>query len=388
MAERSVRVAYIGSSASPHNQRWSTYLSRFFELRVFSLEAEPIAGVDVVHFRRPTGTALDYLLLRRRLATAVAEFEPDLIHAHRITSYGAIAARAVAVARRRRNAAFILSVWGEDVFSFPRKSFLHRSFTSRVLYSADRILSTSEVMKRETLRYVDPAREILVTPFGVDTSRFHPRTVAAGGDETSPATVGDDARADSPRRFVVGTVKKLRPRYGVDVLLKAIAIARTRLEPEIDLRAVIVGEGPQRDELERLSRELGLEGAVTFTGRISNETVPGALREFDLFAALSVSDDESFGVAMVEASASGLPVLSTTVGDVPEVVLHGKTGILVPPGDVGAATDAIETFGRDEALRRRMGEAGRAYVVERYDWTQTAQRMRDIYESVYERQRA
>jgi glycosyltransferase involved in cell wall biosynthesis len=98
-----------------------------------------------------------------------------------------------------------------------------------------------------------------------------------------------------------------------------------------------------------------------------------------VFAALSVTDDESFGVAMIEASACARPVVSTRVGGVPEVVRDGETGILVPPRDIAAAAGALESLARSPELRHRMGRAGREFVVDTYDWNTTAERMRAIY---------
>ena len=361
------RVAYLGSSASPHNRRWIQYLSSHVTLRVFSLESPAIPGIDICHLPRATGTGLDYLLARRHLLRELRAWQPDIVHAQRITSYGDLGR--VAAAGLMPRPQLVVSVWGEDIFSFPRRSPLHAGFTRRVLRAADRILSTSHVMKRETERYIQPIPAITVTPFGVDLERF-----------TVPE---QDARSDQPlREVVVGTVKKLRERYGVHILLRAVAEARERLLPELELRCRIAGDGPQRAELERLARELGIEHAVQFLGRVPHEEVPAVLNSFDIFAALSITDDESFGVAMLEASACGLPVVSTRVGGIPEVVDHENSGILVAARDVAAAADAIVRLAQDGALRQRMGEAGRALVQERFDWATTAARVVQVYREV------
>mgnify|MGYP006268696791 CR=1 FL=1 len=368
-AERdgALRIAYLGSSASPHNRRWTQYLSQKFDLRMFSMEPEEIDGVDIRHFPRRTGTFLDYVMAAPRISREIAAFQPDIIHAHRVTSYGYIAMRAMKISQ----APGIISVWGEDIFSFPRRSPLHRWFTTRILTAASQILSTSHVMKQETLKYVEPDQDIAVTPFGVDTSRFTPNL----------------ARRTSQQSVTVVTVKKLRPRYGVDVLIRAWAEARREVAADIDLRLEIIGEGPQRQELEELADNLGVSSQITFRGRIPHEEVPGALAQADIFAALSVTDDESFGVAMVEASAAGLPVVSSRVGGIPEVVKDGETGILIPPGDTAAAAEAIARLAQDADLRGRLGSAGRNYVLDRYDWTANAAHMGAIYHEVNSRGR-
>lgn len=430
MAER-VRVAYLGNSRSPHNQRWVSYLSEHFDLVVYSFENEKLPNVRTVILPRPTGTKLDYLLLRRRVAQMIAEQQPDLIHAHRISSYGLVGAyaakrvgRRAAVAATESHAGtgsadaagttetssgdyprpgvsaavpFLLSVWGEDIFSFPRKSPIHRAITRRVLSAATQILSTSRIMAQETERYVSPKRPIEVTPFGVDTELFRPRAAhepaaSERGDpapgpastergEAAPETAPSEPASRTPHAITVGTVKKLRARYGVDILIRAFAQARKRL-PAYRLELAIVGEGPDRERLEALAAELGVTEAVRFTGRVPHAQVPEVLTGFDIFAALSITDDESFGVAMLEGSAAGLPVLATSVGGIPEVVEHGRTGYLVPPRDPSAAAERLVQLAQDPELRLRMGNAGRKLVEKQYSWSATADRMREIYERV------
>jgi glycosyltransferase involved in cell wall biosynthesis len=416
---------------------------------LYSFEPAEIAGVDTVIVPALTGTKLDYLLRRPWVLRQIREQAPDFIHAHRISSYGLVASYAA----RRAGLPFLLSVWGEDIFSFPRKSILHRRLTARVLASATQILSTSRIMARETERYLTPKRPIEVTPFGVDTERFRPRAATAGrraaardgGGTPGAAQAGEgrggtagagevqaqqaggaqadqaDAEANAPggaeagftageraepgpdqtageraepgtdqpaggarpwsgRGLTIGTVKKLRSRYGVDVLIRAFARARELLSGEPSLALEIVGEGPDRERLAELASDLGVAAATTFRGRIPHEEVPAALSGFDIFAALSVTDDESFGVAMLEASAVALPVVATTVGGIPEVVDHERTGFLVPPHDAEAAARCFVELARDEKRRRHMGEAGRRFVEERYSWRACAEQMKGIYE--------
>lgn len=394
-----LKVAYLGNSRSPHNLRWTRYLAGFFDLVVYTFENEQVPGVPTVVLPRPTGSKADYLLQRRHVAERIAEQKPDLMHAHRISSYGFVGAYAARYLHRRgiADVPFLLSVWGEDVFSFPRKSLLHRLLTQRVLIRASQILSTSTTMARETERYVRPVRPILVTPFGVDTQLFRaPGAGDAPAGEAADAGAGAvDGRTVLPGQTVtVGTVKKLRKRYGVDVLIRAFAAARARLaavqpapggpataERTVahDLRLRIVGDGPERARLEALAAGLGVAESIEFAGRVAHERVPATLAGLDIFAALSVTDDESFGVAMLEASAMGLPVLATRVGGIPEVVEHGETGYLVAPYDAEGAAARLVEMAQDALLRERMGAAGRKLVEERYSWNATAERMREIY---------
>jgi glycosyltransferase involved in cell wall biosynthesis len=218
---------------------------------------------------------------------------------------------------------------------------------------------------------------ISITPFGIDTDTFCPngrnrRDVVKGG--------GKD-------RIVVGTVKKLEPKYGVDVLISSFARLRECLadeKPEVadSLRLLIVGDGPQRTELEAFVRDRGLGPVTTFVGAVPHAEVPSYLRTLDVYVAASRS--ESFGVAVVEASACGRPAVVTNVGGLPEVVRHGETGAVVPCEDPEATATALRRLVLDSELRASMGKVGRRYAIETYEWSACLDRMEKIYQDLVE----
>ena len=137
----------------------------------------------------------------------------------------------------------------------------------------------------------------------------------------------------------------------------------------------IAGIGSRRDSLERLVAELGLGDAVRLLGFVSDDELPALYNAADLFVLASRRYDllvEGFGISIVEASASGLPVIGSRSGGIPEAIRDGETGFLVEPEDPAAlAATAIRLLG-DEGLRRRMGAAGRAAVESYYNWDRVA----------------
>jgi len=143
-------------------------------------------------------------------------------------------------------------------------------------------------------------------------------------------------------------------------------------------RLIMVGDGPDRSRAEAYCRERRLRDRVFFLGNVPNlEEVVGAS---DLF--LLPSEAESFGMAALEAMASEVPVIATRAGGLPEVVDDGVTGYLLPVGDVDSmAARAIEILS-DDTLRQRMGAAGRAAVIERFDVKNVVPRYREMYERV------
>lgn len=149
------------------------------------------------------------------------------------------------------------------------------------------------------------------------------------------------------------SVANLRPVKGQHYLLKALAELTGT-----PFRAVLVGEGELRGELEGLARRLGLGGRVVFAG--AQPDVLPFLEAADVFVLPSLW--EGFPVAVMEAMARGLPVVASRAGGVPELVEEGRTGLLVPPADAPALAEALSALARDPEMRRRFGRAGRERV--------------------------
>ena len=184
-----------------------------------------------------------------------------------------------------------------------------------------------------------------------------------------PARVTTVANGVDPQRFLAGdatgtvllTVSRLAPRKGHRAVLPALARLRRP-----DVRYLFTGASEtMRHELMTLAAELGIERQVEPLGFVDEADLPalyGRATIFLLLAEHAEADVEGFGVALLEAAASGLPTIATRTGGIPEAVEDGVTGLLVPPGDTAAAAAAIARLLDDHALARRLGEAGRARV--------------------------
>lgn len=172
---------------------------------------------------------LTYLKALPKVRSIIKEFKPDIVHAHYATSYGLLGALS-------GFSPFILSVWGGDVFSFPHKSFFHKNLLKYNLKRADKILSTSYVMATETKSYTH--KDIEVTPFGVDMEQFKPMEVKSLFDK-------DD--------IVIGTVKTLEEKYGIEYLIRAFKIVSSK-HKNLPLKLLIVGGGSLDSELKNLAK--------------------------------------------------------------------------------------------------------------------------------------
>ena len=311
----------------------------------------PAVGIHQLPFPAPAG----YYLNKWHLIALLRRLRPALLHAHYATGYGTLS-------RLADYRPTLLSVWGSDVLVFPHQAGWRRRLVRRNLLAADYLASTSHAMRSAVEQLVGRRRPIAVTPFGVDCQQFQP---AAG--RPSEATI------------TIGTVKSLERTAGLDTLIRAFGMLAD-WHPDQDLRLLIVGDGPERAPLERLTRSLGVGGRVTFVGAVPHNAVPEWVARMDMFATLSNS--EGFGVGVLEASACGIPVVVSDVGGLGEVVRHGETGLLVSPRDLEGAARAMESLVGDPALRTRMGAAGRAFVVQSYEWRKTVEVMGAVYRTI------
>jgi sugar transferase (PEP-CTERM/EpsH1 system associated) len=207
-----------------------------------------------------------------------------------------------------------------------------------------------------------PPDKIVTIHNGVDVSRF------SGGDPRA----GRGVLGLSSRDIVVGAVGRLDPVKDHAGLVEAFGALHAVL-PETKL--VIVGEGPCRLAMERRIAELGLSGHVCLPGL--SRGVPDVLRGFDVFVLPSLA--EGISNTVLEAMATGLPVVATRVGGNPELVEHGKTGTLVTAREPRELTAAIRAYVDDSALRARHGEAGRRRALEHF----TIDRMAEAYRALY-----
>ena len=354
-----MKICYLANATSIHTSKWVNHFCRKgHDVEIISFEqGADLDSRAVVHIAgRHLPLRTQYVLYGGRVRRLLARAKPDIIHAHYGSGYGSLG-------RLARFHPFVLSVWGSDVFDFPKHSPLHRELFRRNVRSADRLCSTSHFMARELQRYC--SRPVSVTPFGVDCDHFRPL-----------------ASHSNPAEIVIGTVKSLEPKYGIQYLIRSFARVAEKYRAKRKLRLVIAGDGSLRGSLARLASNLGVGDQTEFLGNVPYEKVPQILSTFSIFAALSIADSETFGVAVVEASACGIPVVVTAVGGLPESVRDRITGVVVPARDVCATALALEELIEDEALRLDLGAAGRKFVLQNYEWSENASRMERVYESV------
>ena len=201
--------------------------------------------------------------------------------------------------------------------------------------------------------------------YGLPHSRM--RVIQNGCDVQDIHQRAEKARQDRvpSNGPVIGMVGRLDPIKDQATLIRATAFLR-RVHPTIRLK--LIGDGPERRNLEQLVSHLHLDGTVEFTG--SRLDIPEQLAGLDVFA-FSTTSAEGFGIAMIEALAAGVAVVATDVGSCREVLAGGRAGELVPPGDAEALAGGIARFLNDPALRTKFAEEGHHHALEHYDIRKT-----------------
>jgi glycosyltransferase involved in cell wall biosynthesis len=350
-----MRVVYLADAPYVHTRRWvEHFAARGVDAHVISFRPGEIPGATVhyVDGLEAIGKAR-YVMHARRVRALVHDLRPDLLHALHLTSYGFLAGLSGFQPS-------IVSVWGTDVLEAPTLSPLHRWVTRHALARAGAITATGLRLAEATLPYTPEGKPVSVIPYGIDLELF---------DGVRPQRTN--------ARITIGAVSRLSSEKGLEHLLRAIALLRA---DGIDLDVLLAGDGPTREQLVQLARSLDLVGRVEFAGEQVHADVPEALRRIDIFAMPSTW--EGFGVSALEASAMRLPVVASNIHGIPDVVVDGETGILVPAADPPALAAAIRRLTDDVELRQRMGDTGRAYVEREYRWQDNAALMAALYDEM------
>ena len=292
------------------------------------------------------------------LRRLILDWEADIVHSHLWP-----AARIAAVATTRTTARHIIHV--HDAWAWLRDS----AFRSRVMRTLTRwtirpsrptfVCVGTSVRDHNLVALSVNKSPVFVVPNGVDLSHF------------SPVARSEECRA----QFRIGMVARLSPEKGHPELLRAIAkLTREGRKLEVDL----AGDGSALSEYWQLTRNLGIADLVHFYGFVAD--VPSFLRRLDVFVLPSFS--EGVPLTILEAMATGLPVIATSVGGILEVLSNEANALLVPPGDVEALACAIRRLYEQSDLRKKLGIAARETARQRYSHGVLTSKMTQIYKQV------
>lgn len=368
-----MKICFIASAYSIHTVRWVNAMAeRDHEVHLITIHPIDENKIDTrvkvkkLNIPAPFG----YYLCTIQARKYINKVKPDIINAHYASGYGTLA-------RYVNYSPYLLSVWGSDVFDFPYQSKFNYNLVVKNLNAADQIASTSEIMKKQTISLVKPNQPIQVTPFGVDMKKFYSTK---------------DTEKVNEEVITIGTVKTMENKYGINLIIegtaKLIKLLKSNNNNEIasKIRLLLVGGGSKKEEYEVLVKQVGISDITTFTGKVSYDKVPTYLNKLEIYLAPSTLDSESFGVAIVEASACELPVIVSDAGGLPEVVLDGKTGYIVEKNNSTQIAEKLYDLIIDRDKRKFFGKQGRDFVLEHYDWEKNVNKMESVYKSLVQSQ--
>jgi glycosyltransferase involved in cell wall biosynthesis len=294
-----------------------------------------------------------------RLAKIVRHFSPDVVHARNCVAWS-YAGPAWLLAGRPGKLMF--SIHGLDwAGAIPRRNVLEYRFLAT--WTSELLAVSAATADGFSLASGIPRSRFRVLHSGVDLHVFRPR----------PRGTGYASAAGTLSLVCVARLSRFK---GHETLLRACRLLRN--DRGKDFRLTIVGDGPERARLEALSQLLGVDDVVTFAGE--RQDTAELLRASDVFVLSSVQEGRPTSV--MEAMASGVPVIATDVGAVRELVQQELTGLLVPPGDVGALAGALCHLAGDSKLREAMGLAGRRFAEKNFSLESMANAYSRVYATV------
>ena len=299
------------------------------------------------------------------MARFVMERNAKMLHFHFLVN-----ARSYLALKERTRLPTVVSSYGYDVSSFPhRGAGMGRRYLAPIFSKIDCFLAMSDQMRRDLVELGCPEERIRVHYHGIDVRRF----------------AVPDRRYDNRRPILILSCGRLVPTKGHVFLVEALAkVRRRRTGP---FRLVIVGEGPLRPTLEQTVHRLGLDDVVELVGHVPYRSpeLPDHYRKANVFALPCISDGqqrEGLPGALVEAMASGLPIVSTRHGGIPEVVTDGNEGLLVPEGNIDELADALDAVLVDDGLRQRLGTAGARRAARELDVVPATAALEQIYDDI------
>jgi glycosyltransferase involved in cell wall biosynthesis len=367
-----MRILYFSRSYTTHDRRFLAELAASsHEIWYLRLEDEIVsyesqAVPEGVRTLPPLGggervpTPELWIRLAPRLEAVLHEVQPDLVHA------GPVQSCAFLTALIGFHPLLVMS-WGSDLLADAGRDEFWTWMTRYALRRADTLITDCDAVSRAACQIGGVEwKRIVQFPWGVDPAVFRP-----GMD-----TLGMRRRPGWENGVIAISTRSWEPNYGVIHLLESFRLAHDR-DPR--LRLVLLGDGSQRSEVERLISSWGLAKAVWLPGAVDHEQLPQYFRAADLYASFANIDGSS--ISLLEAMATGLPVIATDSASNREWIGDSANGLVVPAGDIQAMAAALVEMASMTVDRRRMTAVrNRAIIEQRADWKRNVRKLLDAYD--------
>lgn len=362
--KKKIKICFITSADSIHSKRWVQYFaSKGHKTFWISLGVEPSQMIkdntnyylkkNRIRFLRP----LSYIYNVRKL---LKKINPDILHVHQVWIDGIIGAFS-------GFHPFIITPWGSDIL-LNSKFIFKRFFIKYALSKTDLITCDAEHMKLELIKLRVDEKKIRIIYFGTDVDKFRPKD---NKDESKEKLGLLDQQ-------VLISLRGLKQIYDVQTLIKAIPYV---LNKKNDIKLLIVGNGPEENNLKKLTYSLKLSDYIVFLGIIQNEYLPDYLSTADIYISTSLSD-AGLAASTAEAMSCGLPVIVTSSGENYLWVKDGLGGFIVPPSDPKKLAEKILFIIENKTLRKKFGIYNRKVIVERNNYFVEMDKVEHIYISL------
>jgi len=300
------------------------------------------------------------LMMAKKMLGVIKRYDIELINAHWALPSGFLAT----MTKRFHKLPVVTTSYGAELFTIRRKYSIFKPLLKRAISNSDRAIAISDATA-EAVKKFEPRKEVEVIPDGVDTKHF------------SPENKGDriKQRYGLEGYSVILSCGRMVERKGFEYLVRAMP---TVIQKFPNTKLVLVGEGPERNRLATLASSLGIGENIVFTGVASDEDLPRYYVACDIFVLPAIidarGDTEGSGTTLVEAMASGKPVIGTNVGGIPYAVHNGEEGFLVEQRSPSQLAERIITLLSDQSLRQEFGKRGREAAEGRFSWNKIAER--------------
>jgi glycosyltransferase involved in cell wall biosynthesis len=307
------------------------------------------------------------------VSKVIEKYDVDLIHAHFAYPEGFVGV----LAREKIKRPLIVTIHGYDLLTEPSVGYglrLHKHYdliVRSVLGKADAIILASKALYREASRILsnNEIGKIHLIPNGVDVNKFNP---SIDGSEIKRLYKAEG-------KYIVFTARYHRPVYGIAYLIMA---AKLVISKRKDVVFIIGGDGPLLNYHKELTGKLGVKDYIVFTGAIPRDIIPKYYAASDIVVVPSLQ--ESWGLVATEAMACGKPVIASNVGGLPDQIIDGFNGFLVPSRSPKAIADKILYLLENPSEARRIGRNGRMLAEEKYDIEKRVDKIIEIYKKLLE----
>jgi N-acetyl-alpha-D-glucosaminyl L-malate synthase BshA len=310
--------------------------------------------VHRIHWRRIRFFGGIIFWIKRFLCLKI--IRPDIIHSQSLEL-----ALPAFLSKRFLNTPYVVWAQGSDVY---RANFFRKKIYSVVIKNANAVIALTKDMQQRIKEMYN--RDIFIIPNGVDLKRF---SYLSRKEIRVNLNIKDEEK-------IILFVGNLRPVKGVKYLIEAIKLIRDKNK---NVRLFLVGDGTEREYLENLTKEYDLEKYVNFLGKISNLKIPEYMMASDLFVLPSLS--EGVPLVILEAMASGLSIIASNVGGLPEIIHDKENGFLVEPGQPEKIAEKVLQLLENEPLREKMSKNNKDKAKE-YDWKAIVVRLEEVYSTM------